>query len=171
MKKSVSTLAVLAALCWSGFPTLQGQEAPTSPAVLSPLAPFESLIGGQWHLDGSYQELEWGLDGMSVKSKSYVMVGGESQLVSEGLWFWHPGEQQIKGIFTAVDMPVVFFDYTTRFEDEKMVSDLVTYDAAGARSEFVEVWDLVDERHYVWTLSVRSPDGLQEVMAGTYERH
>lgn len=33
-----------------------------------------------------------------------------------------PKEKQIRGVFTAVEMPVVFFDHTTRFEGDKMDS-------------------------------------------------
>lgn len=170
MKNHVLSLALLAALCWSGVSVLSAQEAPQSQSNPNPLSSFEQLIGGQWHLDDSYQEFEWGLGKLSVKSNSYFITGGEAQLVAEGFWFWHPKNQQIKGAFTAVEMPAVLFEYTTRFEGEKMVSDLLTYDASGAETEYVEVWDLMDDTHYLWTLFMKTPDGLQEVMSGTYER-
>ena len=69
--------------------------------------------------------------GQAVKARSYFVVGGEAQLVSEGIWFWHRKEKQVKGVFTAKEMPVVFF---------------------------------------AWTLFLKTRDGLQEVMGGTYER-
>lgn len=134
------------------------------------LASFERLIGGQWHLGGSYQEFEWGVGRRSVKSKSYFLVEGKPKLVSEGIWLWHPGEKQIKGVFTAIDMPVVFFDYTTRFEENRMVSDLTSYDAQGNETAYLETWDFTDATHYVWKLFKKTPDGLQEEMAGTYSR-
>ena len=136
----------------------------------NPLAPFERLMGGRWHLDGSYQEFEWGVGQRSVRSRGYFIVEGKPNLVSEGIWFWHPGEKQIKGVFTAVDMPVVFFDYTTRFEEDTMVSDLRAYGANGAETIYVETWKFTDDSHYVWKLLRKTPDGLQEEMAGTYSK-
>ena len=107
------------------MPTRASLQAPgTQQSALDHLAPFEQLIGGQWYLEGSYQEFEWGVGRRSVRSRSYFIIEGEPKLVSEGIWFWHPGERQIRGVVTAIDMPVVFFDYTTRFEGNRMVSDL-----------------------------------------------
>lgn len=146
------------------------QDPGGQPAAPHPLAAFERLVGGQWHLEGSYQEFEWGVGRRSVRSRSYFVVEGEPKLVSEGVWFWHPGEEQIKGIFTAIDMPVVFFDYTTRFEDDKMVNDLRSYGANGAEEVYVETWEFRDDSHYVWTLWKKTPEGLSEVMGGTYSR-
>jgi len=139
-------------------------------SAAGPLAPFERLIGGQWHLDGSYHEFEWGLGRQSVRSRSYFIVEGEPKLVSEGIWFWHPGEKQIKGAFTAIDMPVVFFDYTVRFEGNKMVSDLVAFDAEGNKSAYVETWEFTDDTHYEWKLFSETPDGPREVMGGIYSK-
>ncbi len=90
----------------------------------NPLAGFERLIGGQWHLKGSYQEFEWGAGQRSVKAKSYFIFEGEPKLVSEGIWFWHPEAKEVRGIFTAVGMPVDLFEYKTHFESDSIVSDL-----------------------------------------------
>jgi hypothetical protein len=136
----------------------------------NPLMPFERLIGGEWHLEGSYQEFEWGVGRKSVKSRSYFMVDGSPKLVSEGIWFWHPGEKEIKGVFTAIHMPVTFFDYTTRFEDKKMVNDLRSYDSNGNEMVYAETWDFKDDMHFVWKLLSKTPDGLKEEMGGTYTR-
>ena len=147
-------------------PNDPGSPQPTS----NPLAPFERLVGAQWHLEGSYQEFEWGVGNRSVRSRSYFVVEGKPKLVSEGIWFWHPGEKQIKGTFTAIDMPVVFFDYTTRFEGSKMVNDLRSYDANGSETAYVETWDFIDDMQYVWKLMKKTPEGLQEVMGATYSK-
>jgi hypothetical protein len=170
MKRQLSVWVLPAALGLLMAPGVFGQETVEPQTSPNPLAPFERWIGGQWHLDGSYQEIEWGLGKRSVKSRSYFIVDGKPQLVSEGSWFWHPGEGQIKGVFTAVEMPVVFFDYTTRFEDGRMVNDLRSYDAAGNESLYVETWEFVDETHYEWTLLLETGSGLEKVMGGTYER-
>jgi hypothetical protein len=118
----------------------------------------------------SYSEYEWGLGRRSVVTRSYFVVEGEAKLVSEGFWFWHPGEKAIKGAFTAIDMPVVFFDYTVRFEGDTMIADLVAYDPAGNESSYTETWEFTDDTHYIWKLLAESPDGPQEVMGGTFER-
>jgi len=149
---------------------LHSQSAGMEQAASNPLDPFERLIGGQWHLEGGYQAFEWGVGRRSVKAQSYIIVEGKSQLVSEGIWFWHPGEKQIKGVFTAIDMPVVFFDYTTRFEKNKMVNDLSSYGENGIETLYVETWDFTDDKHYMWRLMTKTPMGLQDVMSGTYSK-
>ncbi len=148
---------------WSQAPDPQS-SAP------DPLAPFERLVGGKWYLEGSYQEFEWGVGRRSVKARSYFIIDGEPKLVSEGVWFWHPGKEEIKGVFTAIDMPVVFFDYTTRFEGDKMVNDLLSYSAKGVETAYVETWDFTDATHFVWKLLKKAPDGMQEIMGGTYSK-
>jgi hypothetical protein len=144
--------------------------ATASSQQANPLAPFERLIGGQWQLEGSYQEFEWGVGRRSVKARSYFVVDGEPKLVSEGVWFWHPGEQAIKGVVTAIDMPVVLFDYTTWFEGDRMVSELRSYDAEGAESPYVETFEFTQTDQYVWRLFKPTADGLEEEMSGTYSR-
>ena len=64
---------------------------------LNPLNDFAPLVGGEWHLEGSYQVFEWGVGKKSIRSSSYFLVDGEKKVVAEGYWFWHPGEKQIKG--------------------------------------------------------------------------
>ena len=137
----------------------------------NPLAKFDRLVGGQWHIEGSYQEFEWGVGRRSVIARSYFLVQGEPKLVSEGIWYWHPQEKRIRGIFTAIDMPVELFEHTTRFEGNSLVSELAAYDAEGTKSTYTEMWEFVDESHFVWTLFVETPDGLKEEMSGTYSRN
>ena len=136
----------------------------------SPLAPFDRLIGGQWHTEGSYQTFTWGVGGQSVKAASFFIINGETELVSEGSWYWHPGENSIRGQFVAKSMPVVLFDYTTRFTDNAMISDLKAYDASGKELSYVESWVFTDDSHYEWTLSRQTAEGLVKEMSATYER-
>lgn len=150
--------------------TVHLQAMTTRKPPEEPLAGFHRLIGGQWHLDDSYQEFEWGVGRKSVIARSFFAIDGKPVPVSEGMWFWHPGEQTIKGVVTAINMPVEFFDYTTRFEADKMVSELTSYDAAGDASRYVETFEFLDESHYRWTLFTETGEGLQKVMGGTYTR-
>ena len=162
----ILSLGVIFAAVPAGFSPESQIPRPQS----NPLAPFERLIGGEWHLDGSFLELEWGVGKTSVRGRSYLVGEDSPRLVSEGFWFWHPGEDQIKGYFTAVEMPAVLFDYTTKFEEGRMVNELRTYDAAGSETSYVEIWEPVGDSHYEWALLAKTPDGLEEVMSGTYER-
>jgi hypothetical protein len=150
--------------------SLEAQDADVDATEADPLAPFERLIGGQWHLEGSYQEFEWGIGRRSVKARAYTMTEGEPRLVSEGLWFWHPGQQRIKGVFTASEMPSVLFDYTTRFEGDRMVNDLRAYDAAGVETRYLETWHFTDRNHYDWRLFRKTAEGREPVMSGTYSK-
>lgn len=164
------TLAIVTAatvLACSAHPddTTAGQPA----AEAQPLAPFERLIG-RWRLGDSQQEFVWGVGRRSVIARGYFVVDGKPTLVSEGMWFWHPGEERIKGVVTAVNMPVSFFDYTTRFEGDRMVSELASYDADGEASRYVETFEFVDDSQYEWTLHTKSGEDLQKVMGGLYTR-
>lgn len=136
----------------------------------NPLAGFERLIGGQWHLEGSYQEFEWGAGQRSVKAKSYFLVEGAPKLVSEGIWFWHPEAKEVRGIFTAVGMPVELFEYTTHLKSDSIVSDLAAYSSEGLKTLYTESWQFIDDTHYEWTLFAKTPDGPQKEMGGTYTR-
>lgn len=168
----IRTLLFVAVVAVALLVPAQGssQDASAQQPAPNPLAPFERLMGGQWHLEGSYQEFEWGVGRRSVRARSYFLVDGQPKLVAEGLWFWHPGEKQIKGVFTAIDMPVVFFDYTTSFEGNKMVNDLHSYSAKGAETAYVETWEFTDDTHFVWKLMKKTPEGLSEEMSGTYSK-
>ncbi len=167
-----STLMIMATVTSILLLSMHGdpQGAGSQRSAPNPLDPFEKLVGGKWQLEGSYQEFEWGLGRRMVKSRGYVAIEGEPKLVSEGIWFWHPGEKQIKGVFTAIDMPVVFFDYTTRFEGNKMLNDLRAYGVNGSETHYIETWEFTDDTHYVWSLSKKTPDGLQEEMSAIYSR-
>ena len=136
----------------------------------NPLAGFERLVGGQWHLEGSYQEFEWGVGRRSIIARNYFLVEGKPKLVSEGIWYWHPKEKKIKGVFTAIDMPVEVFEYTAHFEGNSLLCELAAYDADGAESAYSEKWEFVGEAQFVWTLFAHTPDGPKVEMSGTYSR-
>ena len=54
----VATVIVCTAL-WIPYASSIDPAGPQ--ATSNPLAPFERLIGAQWHVEGSYQEFEWAL--------------------------------------------------------------------------------------------------------------
>lgn len=139
-------------------------------ATNNPLAAFKPFIGGKWHLDGTYQTLEWGVGQKSVVARNYFPSEDGMQLVSEGFWYWHPAERQIRGTFTAIHMPVEVFEYVTHFEEEKMVSDLRSYTPEGGEERFVEEWELTGPNRYQWRLLAPTPAGAQQAMGGIYTR-
>lgn len=161
---AIAIVAVLAMSTFSLAPSAQQTQAEPHP-----LAGFERLIGGRWHLGNSYQEFEWGVGRRSVKARSYFVVDGKPRLVSEGTWYWHPAEASIRGVFTAVDMPVDLFEYTSRFDGADLVSDLIAYSGA-VETAYVERWAFVDEAQFEWTLYAVTADGPQREMGGTYTR-
>ncbi len=55
--------AILATLLMAGDARPEATE--------NPLEPFAPFIGGQWHLEGSYTELEWGVGRRAVNARSY----------------------------------------------------------------------------------------------------
>ena len=152
------------------FAAIMLSMAATANAQPNPLEPFERLIGGEWHLENTYQEFEWGVGRQSVKARSYFIVDGQAKLVSEGAWYWHPGLQAIKGVFTAIDMPVVVFDYTTRFEGNTMLNDLKAYSENGNETVFKETWQFADNSQFEWKLTSILDDGSEAVMSGPYTR-
>ncbi len=67
-------------------------------------------------------------------------------------------------------MPVVFFEYVTRFEGETMVNELTSYDAEGNQERYLETWEFTDENHYIWSLFSAGEEGRTRIMGGTWER-
>ena len=50
----------------------------------------------------------------------------EPKLVGDGGWFWHPGEQAIRGFLFAEGMGIDLFEYTSRWEGDSFISELAT---------------------------------------------
>lgn len=167
-KVTIAVALIFAAFLVPGVAHSQEDDAHASKP--NPLAGFERLVGGQWHLDGSYQEFEWGVGRQSIVARGYFLVEGKPKLVSQGMWYWHPERNRIEGIFTAIDMGIEIFEYTTRFEGNSVVSELVTYDAEGTKAKYLETWEFVDQTRFLWTLFADTPDGRKEQMSGTYSR-
>lgn len=165
-KRALPAVQLAGLLAFASFALAQDEVAVKE----NPLAPLERLIGGQWHLGDSYQEFEWGVGRLSIKATSYFVLEGQSRLVSEGAWYWHPATNVIRGTFTAIEMPVSLFEYETRFEADTMLSELTTYDSAGNKNTYVERWKFLDDAHFEWTLFRKTDDELLQEMQGTYVR-
>lgn len=166
MKTRICSTA--AALCL--LLPLFGPPAKATESGDHPLAAFESLVGGEWTLGDGYQVLEWGVGKRSVIARSYQRGPAGPRLVSEGSWFFHPGKGAIVGYFTAVDMGVALFEYTTKGVPGGLESEIVTWDEQGRDAQYLERWILQGEDQYHWQLMTRADDGLSTVSEGTFTR-
>jgi len=127
---------------------------------------FEPFIG-EWILDNTLQVFKWGPGQTSVIAMSYRLDKNHSRtLISQGMWVWHPGEEQVKGYITATNMPVSFFEYTTSYKTGKMASDLFTYDKTGNKTEYREEMKIDSDTTYTWILLRRN----EIVMEDTFTR-
>ena len=131
---------------------------------------FSRLIDGKWYMKNSYQTFEWRVDRKIVKARSYIIEENEERLVSEGFWFKHPETNLIKGYFFAVNMPIEFFDYTTKIENNKMINNLVAYTKEGQKQEYIEIWEFISENKYLWSLNQKSKNGMVTIMQDEYLR-
>jgi hypothetical protein len=163
--RALAGVAVVTTFVLAAFPT----PGTAGEGADNPLAPFERVIGGKWHMEGSYQTFEWAVGKQGVVAKSYFATDEGEKLVGQGMWFWHPGEKAIKGYFVAVGMGIDVFEYTTGFESDRMVSQLTTY-GSGNTQEWEETFDFNGDDEYVWTLFSKTPEGPQKAMGGTYKR-
>lgn len=136
----------------------------------NPLQSFEWIIGGEWHFENAFQVFEWGVGKKSVKSKNFYLINGDTTLVSEGSWFWHPGTESIQGYFTAIMMPVVFFDYETTLEENKIVSTIKAYSTSNEESVYTEILEQTDENTCEWSLWQETPNGKTKVMGSEFIR-
>ena len=46
----------------------------------NPLEPFERLVGGEWHLEGSYHVFSWGFGRHSISALTYRVSDEEPEL-------------------------------------------------------------------------------------------
>lgn len=169
-RRYIPTTLLVGVVTFTVLQVAYGQDTGASQSSDSPLAPFVRLVGGQWHSEGNVQEFEWGVGKQSVRSRGFRLVGDSLVLVAEGLWFWHPGHGEIRGLFTAQNMPFVMLEYRTRFEGQDMINDIRAYDARGRVQTYAERWKFIDHDHYEWTLTETNAGGVKTVMSATFER-
>jgi|GEM_PF-899225 len=140
----------------------------TANAEESPLQPFERLVGGQWHIEGTYVVWEWGMEKLSLFARSYVPSEDGDKMVSEGFMFWHPGEQKVRGYATGIGAGVDLWDYTMNFHGDTIKCDLVTYGQYSG--DYHETWTFTGEDEYVWTLFQKTEEGHKEMMSNVFKR-
>lgn len=168
MRNPIRRLITALAVSVATLVSVASNAAEPAGANDNPLAPLARLVGGEWHMRDSYQTFEWSVDGRTIVTRGYAVGESGPKLVSEGMWFWHPGEQQVRCYAVAVDMGVDFFDYTTHFDGDTIVNDLRCYGTYSG--EYRETWRFTDNNHYSWTLLREGAEGLEDFMEGTFTR-
>ena len=147
---------------------------PTAGSAQDPrpeVVPLARLVGGSWYLgEDSYHTFELGVGGQSVTSKSYFVLPDGDKLVSEGAFFYHPGEDVVKGYVVAVDMGLDLFEYSVEARADTLLMDLKTFGPQAGETPLRETWVFTDDDHYVWTLFQQGDGGWERLMGGTYQR-
>lgn len=160
-------LAAMTLLVTLGSPVTFAADDKTSP-----LQPFERLVGGRWQLGETVQEFRWDLDRRQVTARGYAKSAQGERLVSVGAWYHHPGEDALVGYFVARDMGIDLFEYTTRFEGDVMINQVVAWTGTetGEPSTYEEHWRFTGDDSYVWELYETGEQGPKKVMEGVFER-
>ncbi|MBT8203092.1 MAG: hypothetical protein KJO87_07295, partial [Acidimicrobiia bacterium] len=117
----------------------------------------------------SYHVFSWGFGRKSITALTY-RAGEQPVLAGDGGWFWHPGEQAIRGFLFAEGMGIDVFEYTSRWDGATLVSDLVTYGTEGSEGHYEERWEFIGPDTYEWSLWARTGAGLEQAMSGTFQR-
>ncbi len=138
----------------------------TTAATENPMTGFERLVGGEWDISILSHRFQWGIGHHTVLAKSYDKAGN---LAAEARWFWHPGEQTIKG-YSIDASGGSFAEMTTRFEGDTLINTLETITPEGTAA-YTGRWVFTDSDHYDWTLFAIGPDGEEkEMMTATATR-
>jgi hypothetical protein len=142
---------------------LHAQSAPAADSDGGALVDFGALVVGRWETEDSRHDFAWGVGERVLRSTSYAADGDHWVIVSEGWWYWDPGEGTIRGQTVAVGMGIDLFEYRSRVSGSEVVHDLVSHGEFGG--VFVERWTF-DEAGYSWTLE---QDG-ERIMGGAFRR-
>ena len=133
----------------------------------NPLEGFTWLIGKEWKSGNTIQTFDWGIDRLTVKSKSYRKNGTEKTLVAEGHWFWHPEEKKIRGFFTATGMPFYMIESEAEIRGKSIIHSLKTYSKGAGAQYWVEVFESKSSS-YEWKLFMGKSATGNPVMTDTF---
>lgn len=163
MKRIVLVIAGLMACPWPAASAFAGD-------TLSPLDPFDRLVGGRWRLGETIQEFEWDMDRHQVLARAYSISAEGERLVSVGAWYYHPGKDMVVGYFVARDMGIGLFEYATRFDGDVMISQVFAWAGVDEKRAYEEHWRFTGPDSYVWELYEAGEQGPKKVMEGVFER-
>ena len=158
-------LAAIAMMILGGVPSFGLADD-----VVRALAPLDRLVGGRWRLGESVQEYTWDMDRQQLNGRAWSTSAEGERLVSVGAWYYHPGKGSIVGSFVARDMGVALFEYTTRFEGDVMINEVVAWTPEGQASTYEEHWRFTGPDSYVWELYEAADAGPKKIMEGVFQR-
>lgn len=134
----------------------------------NPLTNFAPIIGS-WTFGETIQKFTWGPGEKSVNVSQQAVKDNDTSIVTTGLFFYHPGDNSVKGYFSAVNMGIDLFEYTSvTFSGDTIFADLTTYGDYGG--EFKETWVATDADHWTWTLYQVGASAATQLMTGVFER-
>ena len=113
---------------------------------------------GAWKIGPLTHVFEWGIGRHTLMARSYDDAG---TLASEARWFWHPGEETIKGYSVDVTGQNLA-EMTTTVDGDTMTNVLVLSSPETSGDTFVGKWVFVGDDRYDWTLYKRDAEGGEE---------
>lgn len=162
--------------CLSSAPLFgQDQETAPQPEPVEETHPMEvmaRLENGHWRLTansawGAYHRYEWGVGRRLLRSTSSLVVDDLDTPFAEGLYYWHPVEQDVR---------LVGFDtsgalYEGRLEvDGPIWSFHFDHFAEGQRRAMLDRWTWRGEETYYWTAFIKNTLELDPWMNGSFTR-
>jgi hypothetical protein len=174
MNSTTCTAALLASLS-GAVPFAQDQEAPAVPEPVEEPRPMEALARleeGRWRLSAdapiaAYHRYEWGAGRRSLLSTSYVVGEEHASPFAEGVFYWHPTEQELRVVGFATEGSL----YDGRVEvDGEVWSFHFDHYSAGGRTPMLDRWTWTGEDGYRWTAFVKRERELEEWMSADFIR-
>lgn len=151
---------------------------PEPRASVTPIAQLEPLsrIIGKWETiksddDGGVfharVENEWGLDGKTINSKTFLIRDGKPMPTYESVYYWHPGRAAIS--FQSHAIWNALYDGTIEVDGDVVTGDWRAYSDKGM-DEFRMNIQFTDEDSYRWTVYQRAGDAWKPVKNATWRR-
>jgi hypothetical protein len=122
--------------------------------------------------DDSYHVFSWGVGRQSVNAEAYFVLPQGETLVSQTMFFYHPGREVLVAYGVAVEMGIDVFEYTAiEARGDTLILDLTPYGPQAPEGDQRETWTFTDDDHYEWVLWARDEGGTwTRSMGGTFER-
>ena len=139
------------------------------------LAPFSRLIG-VWEAlktdsDGSLfharVDYEWGLDGKTINSKTYLINDGKPHLTYESAYFWHPGRKKVS--FQSHAVWNALYDGTVDINGDRMTGQWRAFSKNGEK-DYRLTMEFTDQDTYNWTVLQEQGDAWKPVKDAVWRR-
>lgn len=142
---------------------------------MAELAPFARLIGAwealQTDPDGSLfharVENEWGLEGKTINSRTYLYKDGKPHLAYESAYFWHPGREKVS--FQSHAIWNALYDGTVEMKGDIMTGLWRAFSKDGEK-DYRLTMEFTDENTYNWTVFDQQGDAWKPVKKAVWRR-